>query len=198
MRTDPKVPVEYHQHFAFNKEGFVHWMPSLHKDDVIAHLQGFDWVDVTPTRLEYYVTDIGGSYTYGEGRGQRTYDPQPWNEFIRGAQRAVEAFAGCKFEVCFLNRYKNQQNWLGWHADNSDIMDDNRPIALVTFGAERDIHFAPYADKKDITSLKLEHGSICLMLPGMQDSHVHRIPKAGFMCGERVSMTFRGYVEPTK
>jgi alkylated DNA repair dioxygenase AlkB len=189
MSMLPTVPVDYYDEFAFDKNGILKWMPELNRDNVIEHLQGFDWVDLTPTRLEYYVTDVPGSYTYGEGRGQRTYDEQPWNEFIRGAQAAVEAFAGCKFEVCFLNRYKNQQNWLGWHADNSDIMDDARPIALVTFGVERNIQFAPYENKKDLTTLKLAHGSLCLMMPGMQDTHVHRIPKAGFECGERVSMT---------
>ncbi len=45
-----------------------------------------------------------------------------------------------------------------------------------------------------ITKLKLGHGSLCLMQPGMQDTHQHRIPKAGFQCGERISLTFRGYV----
>lgn len=194
--SNTSVPFLYYPNFAFNVDGNLTWMPELHSRDVIDHLKTFDWVDRTPTRLEYYVTDIGDEYTYGEGRGERTYTPQAWNEFIRGAQRAVEHFAQCKFEVCFLNRYLNERNQLGWHADNSDIMDDARPIALITFGAERNIQFAPYENKKDITTLKLEHGSLCLMLPGMQDTHVHRIPKAGFQCSDRVSMTFRGYVNP--
>jgi alkylated DNA repair dioxygenase AlkB len=192
----PNVPVEYFKDFAFDEAGRVVWMPEVTRDNVIAHLGTLDWADRTPTRMEYFVADIDGAYTYGEGVGERTYEQQEWTPFLRGAQVAVQDFYSTQFEVLFLNRYMNERNWLGWHADNSPIMDHTRPIALITFGAEREIHFAPYEDKKDVTSLKLEHGSLCLMQPGMQISHVHRIPKAGFQCGERVSFTFRGYVPP--
>ena len=35
------------------------------------------------------------------------------------------------------------------------------------------------------------------MKAAMQDTHVHRIPKADRVVGPRISLTFRGYVEPT-
>jgi alkylated DNA repair dioxygenase AlkB len=73
-------------------------------------------------------------------------------------------------------------------------MDDERPIAIVTLGAEREIWFCPNTDRTDITKLVLGNGSLCVMAPGMQDTHWHRIPKAGFECGPRISITFRGYV----
>jgi alkylated DNA repair dioxygenase AlkB len=41
----------------------------------------------------------------------------------------------------------------------------------------------------------LESGSLCLMLPGMQDTHQHKIPKASYQCGPRISLTFRGYLK---
>ena len=72
-------------------------------------------------------------------------------------------------------------------------MDDGRPIAIVTLGAEREIWFCPNEDRADISKVLLEHGSLCVMAPGMQDTHLHRIPKAGFECGPRISITFRGY-----
>lgn len=97
-------------------------------------------------------------------------------------------------EVCFLNGYENSRDHLGWHSDDSPKMDDSRPIAIVTLGAEREINFAPLIDLSDVTRLKLESGSLCVMAPGMQDSHAHKIPKAGFECGPRISLTFRGFV----
>ncbi len=72
-------------------------------------------------------------------------------------------------------------------------MDDNRPIAIVSLGAEREIYFCPIGNTAEITKLKLANGSICVMPAGMQDTHLHKIPKAGFDCGPRVSLTFRGY-----
>lgn len=46
-----------------------------------------------------------------------------------------------------------------------------------------------------VQKVSLGNGSLCIMNAGMQETHQHRIPKAGFMCGERISLTFRGYVE---
>lgn len=82
---------------------------------------------------------------------------------------------------------------MGWHTDDSPEMDYARPIVIVTLGAEREIWFAPNDRRTGITKLKLQSGSACVMAAGMQDTHVHRNPKAGFECGPQSSLTFRGY-----
>ena len=147
----------------------------------------------TPRR-EYYCNDVPVPYTYGKGAGIRSYRPSVWTPEIMDIKRDVEASFGCSMEVCFLNGYENSRDHLGWHSDDSPEMDDSRPIAIVTLGAEREINFAPLIDLSDVTRLKLESGSLCVMAPGMQDSHAHKIPKAGFECGPRISLTFRGFV----
>lgn len=154
------------------------------------------WVrrDTTP-RMEYYVNSVNVPYTYGGGDFARTYEAQPTHPTIDKVKDCLEKFTGTIFEVCFLNRYLNQSDHLGYHSDNSPEMDDGRPIGIVSFGVERDIWFRPINSANDVTKVKLGHGSLCLMLPGMQDTHQHRIPKAGFQCGERISMTFRGYLK---
>jgi len=153
-------------------------------------------------RNEYYCNDVPKSYVYGQGRGKRLYEPKPYHPVILSIRAAIEARTGTKFEVCFLNRYLNQKDQLGWHADDSPEMDDARPIAIVSLGVEREIWFrpkiAPLPDgiltAADVEKITLGHGSLCLMAPGMQDAWQHRIPKASFLCGERISLTFRGYV----
>jgi alkylated DNA repair dioxygenase AlkB len=147
----------------------------------------------TPRR-EYYANDVAVPYMYGRGAGARQYEPQAWHPVMREIQASLEARTGTRFEVCFLNGYEDQSDSLGWHADDSPEMDDERPIGVVSLGAEREIWFRPQGDKTEVTRQKLQHGSLCLMLPGMQDTHFHRIPKAGFTCGARISLTFRGYV----
>lgn len=147
----------------------------------------------TPRR-EYYCNDVDVPYTYGKGAGERTYHPSAWTPEILAIKAAVEAKLGCKMEVCFLNGYENSRDHLGWHADDSPEMDDARPIAIVTLGAEREIWFAPAADRSDVTKVLLGTGSLCVMAAGMQDTHVHRIPKVDRECGPRISLTFRGYV----
>jgi alkylated DNA repair dioxygenase AlkB len=166
----------------------------LTNPDYFEYLKELAWVrrDNTP-RMEYYINSVNVPYTYGKGEFARTYEPQPMDMTLSIIKASVEVRFNTTFEVCFLNRYLNQKDHLGWHSDNSPEMDDSRPIAIVSFGVERDIWFRPIGSSDDITKLKLGNGSLCLMAPGMQDTHQHRIPKASFHCGERISLTFRGY-----
>ena len=178
-------------------------------------------------RSEYYCNDFPFPYVYGRGNGRRTYHPRPYHPIITEVRKSIEAITGTTFEVCFLNMYLDQSDSLGWHADDSPEMDDERPIAIVSFGVERDIMFREYLktvcvecrlpvpnhkvpDCKGLVDprptvkifdlpeiLKLGHGSLCLMNAHMQETWLHRIPKASFKCGERISLTFRGYVQPS-
>jgi alkylated DNA repair dioxygenase AlkB len=165
---------------------------------------GLDWlrIDKVPRR-EYYVAENGRDYSYGRPEYARTYKSQPLTKELRTIWDLAERYAGCRFDVVFLNGYEDGTDHLGWHSDNSPEMDDNRPIAIVSLGAWRDIWFRPieatqpgFSVHFGMDALRLEHGSLCLMAPGMQDTHQHRIPKAGRVCGPRISLTFRGYVEP--
>lgn len=146
-------------------------------------------------RSEYYINTLGDiPYQYGSGAGVREYLPRPMHPVVAEMLVQLQKEAGTRFDVCFLNRYHNQKDHLGWHADDSPEMDDARPIAIISLGVEREIWFRENAKPEAIVKLKLEHGSLCLMAAGTQDTHQHRIPKAGFQCGERISLTFRGYV----
>lgn len=177
----------------------INYIPNFIKDpsSLFESLKtDLSWVrrETTP-RSEYYINDVSVPYTYGSGRGVREYAPQPTHPEIELIKNNLLKLTGFSYEVCFLNRYHDQSDHLGWHSDNSPEMDDSRPIAIISLGVEREIWFCPIDNTKEVSKVKLENGSLCLMLPGMQDTHLHRIPKAGFMCGERISLTFRGYVK---
>lgn len=148
-------------------------------------------------RLEYYVNRLGTDlpYTYGRGLGERTYTPQPSHWIIDSLFETLEKRTGVHYDVCFLNRYLDQRDQLGWHADDSPMVDHDRPIAVISLGAERELWWKLKIDQENaINKIKLADGSLFVMGAGMQRTHVHRIPKAGFVCGERISLTFRGYV----
>ena len=159
--------------------------------------QNLDWERRGSTpRREYYCNDVAVPYVYGRGAGVRAYDPRPWHPAMKTLQAQLEAHTKTRFEVCFVNGYENQSDHLGWHADDSPEMDDTRPIAVISLGVAREIWCCPQSDTKAVQKQLLEPGSLFLMLPGMQDTHFHRIPKAGHQCGARISLTFRGYVAP--
>lgn len=149
---------------------------------------------LTPRR-EYYCNTVPVPYVYGTAEFARSYEPQVWHPLIEEIARQAEEHLGTTFEVAFLNGYENSKDQLGWHADDSPEMDDGRPIAIITLGAEREIMFRENTNPTDVKKLVLGSGSICVMAPGMQDTHKHRIPKCGYECGPRISITLRGFVE---
>lgn len=186
--TDFKAPITY-------STGFVADPDAAFK----ALWEELAWTrrDKVPRR-EYYANDAGAVYAYGNPEFAREYHPQPWHPVMRELQEKLTALTGHKFEACFLNGYEDQSDFLGWHADDSPEMDPKRPIAIISLGVEREIWFRPQEDKLAVEKVKLGHGSLCLMAAGMQapGGWYHRIPKASFLCGPRISLTFRGYVDP--
>lgn len=158
-------------------------------------------------RREYWTNMYDRDYTYGRGAGMRTYQardgiPEIWSV---GTYAELEAEdhkmmkAGQIFEGCFLNGYEGARDWLGWHADDDPTIDHTRPIAIVTLYRDpkmkpRTIQFRDN-DTQVIETVELHHGSLYLMPAGFQFTHQHRIPKAGFECSDRISLTFRGLLK---
>ena len=155
----------------------------------------FPWEDRGAPRRECFFSTIGAPYTYGSGAGARTYWPKPAPAMMAELTKMVEDMCGCTFELCFANGYAGPREHLGWHADDSPEMDDDRPIAVMSLGAEREIWVKPRGTGADaVEKILLPHGSLFVMKAGMQDTHFHRIPKHSAECGYRVSLTWRGAV----
>lgn len=168
-------------------------------DDAFAALKKLDWERRSDApRSEYYCNDYGDAYTYGRGAGRRTYEPRYQSEEIWAIRRRLEAQCSCLFDTVFLNMYLDQRDHLGWHSDDSPEMDDARPVVSVSLGVEREIWTRSKLPGLNLISkYSLAHGSAFIMPPGFQDLYQHKIPKASFQCGERISLTFRGYVRAT-
>lgn len=160
-----------------------------------ALVNDLDWEKRGNTpRMEYYWNRFNVPYTYGKGMGIREYQSKPEHPYMESIRGMCYTETDASYDVCFLNRYENQSDHLGWHADDSPEMDDDRPICIVSLGVAREIWFKPQGGSNDDkTSILLGHGSLCVMPAGFQDTHYHRIPKAGFVCGRRISLTYRGY-----
>lgn len=176
------------------------------------------WEQRTTTRSECFMAPGPPyPYTYGQGRGVRTYMSIPMSDLVGDilarvndwlAQRDVAhgLLGWGPMTGCFLNRYDHDRQHLGWHADNFDGMDHTRCVAVVSFGEPRPIWWRtnpparpenwatlPSDPAIPVESQVLENGSLFLMPPGMQHTHEHRIPKGSRSMGPRVSLTFRAF-----
>lgn len=158
-------------------------------------LNELSWVHAGETvpRREYYVHNDGLPYIYGSGKFAREYQSQPDHPIIADIRARLLSALSVNFDVVFLNLYEHERHHLGWHADDSPEMSDDHPIVTVSLGAEREIWFRENGSL-EAEKLLLHHGSAAVMLPGMQDTHQHRIPKCDRVCGPRISLTYRKYV----
>lgn len=141
-------------------------------------------------RKEYWTNDFNRSYTYGRGVGIRTYESQESHTDIDWVRTKLMGVVDFWYEGCFLNGYKDERDALGWHSDDDPGIDHSKPIAVVTIGNGREIQFMD-KNTREIGKQFLDPGSLLLMHAGMQDTHLHRIPKAGYKAGPRISLTFR-------
>lgn len=178
-----KHPVEYYAGFVSNPENDVEYFNNI------------DWENRTAARREAFFATVTDPYTYGTGDYARTYVPRPMDARVAEIGKMITDMLNiAEFELCFLNYYANQRMQLGWHADDAEAIDHTRPIAVVSFGAEREIWTKPMgAGADEVEKLKLGNGSLMIMKPGMQHTHFHRIPKHDRECTERISLTYRGY-----
>lgn len=150
-------------------------------------------------RKEYYHNMHGHPYTYGGGQNARTYESMPTHPIIERVRIALNSInpGVWDFDVMFANLYENQHHHLGWHADDSPEMDQEHPIVTVSLGAEREIWFKSQLEKDaQVQKIALPHGSALIMMPGVQQTHFHRIPKHDRPCAPRLSLTFRKYIDP--
>jgi alkylated DNA repair dioxygenase AlkB len=180
------------------------YIPSYAPDIVTIEymLNEIPWGTFTDARQECFMAPEPLEYTYGSGRGVRTYKSGPFNSVVKNLMETLNSGArvgrlGHTYNVCFLNRYDDASQHLGWHADDSPGMDHEHPIAVISFGQPREIWWRLADHKGEIPAEQrqlLGNGSLFEMPPGFQRTYQHRIPKGDREMKPRVSLTFRHYV----
>lgn len=113
-------------------------------DEIEKELLSLEWETKRTAREEYFMADETTDYSYGRQDDGITYTSKPWSPEVFALKTTIQYAPqfegmGCVFNGCFLNRYVDQHNHLGWHADDFVGMDPAAPIAVMSFGAEREI-----------------------------------------------------------
>lgn len=168
-------------------------------DALLAHCKALKWqqnysqrwgVRVANPRLELLYGSPKINYKYG---GVTLY-AEKWTRELWELGARINQQTGHTFQYVIGNLYRNGDDSIGWHADDDSSMGFEPPIASVSLGQMRLFQIKEIKDGAKAESIWLEHGSLLLMAPGMQQTHVHRVPKVtrGW-CGERINLTFRPY-----
>ncbi|MCT0198261.1 alpha-ketoglutarate-dependent dioxygenase AlkB [Synechococcus sp. CS-1325] len=141
-------------------------------------------------RLTCWMGDPGCHYTYSGVRNAI----EAWTPGLQALREQVEAEAGCPFNSLLLNRYRNGNDRLGWHADDEPELDPDRPIASLSLGASRSFRLRPRHPAVNGTaafSLELGHGDLLIMEPPTQRHWLHQLPRRRRVIQERLNLTFR-------
>jgi alkylated DNA repair dioxygenase AlkB len=172
---------------------------SKHDADAInLHCQGLNWSQKTITRFGFVTPNPRLECLYGRPKitykygGEIILIAEKWTEVLYHLAANIAEHTGYNFQYCIGNLYRDGDDSIGWHADNDSSMGPNPAIASISLGQMRLFQIKKIGSDAKPESIWLEHGSLLLMKPGMQQTHVHRVPKVtkGW-CGERINLTFR-------
>lgn len=92
------------------------------------------------------------------------------------------------FNYCLLNRYRDGQDSMGWHADNEPQM--GNIIGSVSLGAARKFRIRHNASRRT-QDFVLTNGSLLTMAGSMQEHWQHEVPKTKRPVGQRINLTYR-------
>lgn len=132
------------------------------------------------------------AYTYSGN----LMDSLPMTELLSTIRKRVEAQTGCSFNSVLINLYRNNNDTVGWHADDEPELDPKRPIASLSLGASRRFVLREkrpqdHPTKPQKLDLTLESGDLIVMHPPTQLRCEHTVPRTAKATGPRINLTFR-------
>ena len=140
-------------------------------------------------RLTALYADAGLVYTYSGV----TYPALTWTPELDALRRRVEAAAGAPLNSVLLNRYRDGQDSIGFHADDEPELGTNPVVPSLSLGAVRRFVLRHRMSKRRI-EYDLAHGSLLIMAGTLQHFWDHGLPKTALAVGERINLTFRNLV----
>ena len=141
---------------------------------------------VRTARKVAWVGDPECLYTYSGVQKK----PQPWSQELAQMRNKLEQFTGHSYNSCLLNLYHTGDEGMGWHSDNERELDSAAPIASISLGVRRKFAFRHKHDKTT-NSVFLEHGSLLIMHPPIQEYWQHSLLKTKTVTSPRINLTFR-------
>jgi alkylated DNA repair dioxygenase AlkB len=123
--------------------------------------------------------------------------PMPWTDTLLELKRRVEDCTETRFNSVLLNKYRDQNDSMGFHSDDEKELGPEPIIASISLGATRTFIFQ-HRVRKDLkkVSIPLLEGSVLLMKGMTQRNWKHAINRETGICGARINLTFRRIFTP--
>ena len=129
------------------------------------------------------------SYSYGSTIHQsRDFSENPYLLKILNYVEIV--YPTLKFNSAMIHRYTSGDQFIPYHSDNEEDIDENSLIATISLGATRIFGFKEIGESEWSEELRLHHGDSLIMSKKSQKYFTHGIPKDN-TSGKRLSITLR-------
>lgn len=166
----------------------------LHIEHFIKNAQGLFEFLITNVHWDERMTarktaSFGKAYNYS----QIQYPYQTFPSELEEINIKLEPVIGFKPNNCLINYYLNGKSKMGYHSDQTDILEDNTGIAIVSVGEARILRFRNMEHPAEILRYELASGSLIYMTQEIQKAWQHAIPKSDTDNG-RISLTFRSII----
>lgn len=183
----PQAELRYYAHYFSQIEADELFATLRHEIDWQQHCIRIAGVERLQPRLSAWYGDPDAHYSYSHLRLQ----PSPWTQTLLELKQRLEASCNTSFNSVLLNLYRDQQDSMGWHADDEKELGSRPVIASLSFGASRDFLIKHKVDPQLKRKVALEHGSLLVMGGDMQSHWLHAIAKQKEQLGPRLNLTFR-------
>jgi len=138
-------------------------------------------------RLQAWFGDPGMRYSYSGLK----LEPQPWTPTLASLKQRIEDYSDCHFNSLLANQYRDENDSVGWHADNEPELGQNPTIASLSLGEPRDFELKHRQHKERKLKLTLQHGDLLIMKGPLQHFWLHQVSKSKVPCQPRINLTFR-------
>ena len=117
----------------------------------------------------------------------------PYQEFLPELDyiiKQLKPIIGFEPNNCLINYYLDGKSKMGYHSDQTDILETNTGIAIISVGETRILKFRNIENPDEFLTYELTAGSLVYMTQEIQTIWQHSIPKSDTENG-RISLTFR-------
>lgn len=117
----------------------------------------------------------------------------PYQDFLPELKVIIEKLKpviGFEPNNCLINFYMDGKSKMGYHSDQTDILETDTGIAIVSIGERRNLKFRNIENPDQFLNYELTAGSLVYMTQEIQTKWQHSIPKSDTENG-RISLTFR-------
>ena len=144
---------------------------------------------VQPRRVSWHGP---GEFTYSG----LTLQPEPWTQELLAVCDQLTDHFKTKFNSVLVNHYRDENDSVGWHADDEAYFGTDPTIATISLGAPRLFCMKRKTGAGRTEKFILENGSLFLMGKNVQQEWLHSVPKSQIPVGGRLSLTYRIWEQP--